>query len=408
MNNSYKIYQLLHFFVSRFSYQVLLTQSKDDPDTIWLINTKECIYPLIRVTTKTLEQVIFEKESLKNSIVLFQKQFSLHSDKFLDVHISLENISEEEFFDSVCIEENHYSGIELTPIFPGVTAVIHKVENPVVEIQSIIFSLNKSIAERRLQKKKWNIQNFSITLSVILTSFTIYLLMLFLNTKVTNSTSLILVGGNYSMFTIGAKEYWRLFTSSFVHFSWLHLSLNCLSFYQLGNLYEKELGKIKFTIILLVSALISSLCSLIFHNNVLSGGLSGVIYSLLAFYVCEVIKNQGFTFTIYRLLALPLLINFLPGIDVFGHLGGGAIGILFYFLYRHPMRKSSVIISIFIILISGFLKINSRSIIYPIYYNTDNEVLSFYRQIGWHSYSDKINQQLLDIYRMTYDYLEGK
>ena len=38
-------------------------------------------------------------------------------------------------------------------------------------------------------------------------------------------------------------EYWRLITSTFVHFSLLHLGLNVLAMYQLGTMTESWFGK---------------------------------------------------------------------------------------------------------------------------------------------------------------------
>ena len=38
-------------------------------------------------------------------------------------------------------------------------------------------------------------------------------------------------------------EYWRLITSTFVHFSLLHLGLNVLAMYQLGTMAESWFGR---------------------------------------------------------------------------------------------------------------------------------------------------------------------
>ena len=74
MNEKYKLYQLLNFFVTKFSYKQIISEQKNDD--IWLYNPGNDAYQLIRLTLGTVEQVVFEKEridSFRQRVALSQR-----------------------------------------------------------------------------------------------------------------------------------------------------------------------------------------------------------------------------------------------------------------------------------------------------------------------------------------------
>ena len=123
-------------------------------------------------------------------------------------------------------------------------------------------------------------------------------------------------------------EYYRLLTCMFVHNGIVHLTLNCYSLYVLGTQMESFLGKIKFTIIYIVSGLAGSLLSMAIMKGVPSVGASGAIFCLLGsmiyfgyhyrVYLGNVIKSQIIPITLLN-LAIGFII---PGIDNSAHIGG--------------------------------------------------------------------------------------
>ena len=122
-------------------------------------------------------------------------------------------------------------------------------------------------------------------------------------------------------------EVWRLVTSVFLHIGLAHLVVNMYSLYIIGKQLEGFLGKIKYLAVFLISGLLGSLLSVVFHESV-SAGASGAIFGLLGsllyfgyhyrLYLGTVLKTQ-----IIPVIILNLAIGFMfQGIDNFAHIGG--------------------------------------------------------------------------------------
>ncbi len=141
-----------------------------------------------------------------------------------------------------------------------------------------------------------------------------------------NSEILILFGAKYTPY-IKAGEYWRLFTSMFIHIGSLHLIFNSYALYQLGKGVEYLFGSAKYAIIYVLSGLAGSIASFVFSPH-LSAGASGAIFglfgALLYFGRREPhIFSQGLGGGIIAALAVNLAFGFMnPGIDNYAHVGG--------------------------------------------------------------------------------------
>jgi GlpG protein len=87
-------------------------------------------------------------------------------------------------------------------------------------------------------------------------------------------------------------QIWRLITPIFVHLSILHILFNMLWFKDLGYLIEYNFGKNFLIIFVLVSGLFSNLLQYLVSGPQF-GGMSGVLYAMLAFiWVHKKIKND--------------------------------------------------------------------------------------------------------------------
>ena len=81
---------------------------------------------------------------------------------------------------------------------------------------------------------------------------------------------------------IFAGQLWRLFTPTFIHFGLLHIIFNLLWLYQLGSAIEqRQKTKRMLTLVIFIS-LLSNLAQY-FWSGPLFGGMSGVVYGLLAY-----------------------------------------------------------------------------------------------------------------------------
>lgn len=93
---------------------------------------------------------------------------------------------------------------------------------------------------------------------------------------------------NIQLLLFGAKvneliahgQYWRLLTAMFLHIGIMHLFFNSYALYIYGPVVERLYGKVKFTIVYLLSGLLGSLASYAFSPNP-AAGASGAIFGLM-------------------------------------------------------------------------------------------------------------------------------
>jgi rhomboid protease GluP len=130
-------------------------------------------------------------------------------------------------------------------------------------------------------------------------------------------------------------EFWRLITAAFFHLDIIHLGCNMYALYVLGEQIETILGKKKFIFVYFISAIIGNLLSGAINGQQISSiGASGAIFGLMGalvyfgyhyrLYLGNVVIGQIAPVIIIN-LALSIAI---PGIDIWGHVGGLIGGIL--------------------------------------------------------------------------------
>ncbi len=77
-------------------------------------------------------------------------------------------------------------------------------------------------------------------------------------------------------------QIWRLFTPSIIHFGILHIAFNLLWLYQLGSAVEQRQNSKRMLILVIVISISSNLAQFIWSGPIF-GGMSGVVYGLLAY-----------------------------------------------------------------------------------------------------------------------------
>lgn len=123
-------------------------------------------------------------------------------------------------------------------------------------------------------------------------------------------------------------QWFRLISAGFLHFSVLHVAMNMLLLFQLGQLLEPPLGRIRFGLIYFASLLAGSAGSLLLAPNSLSGGASGAVFGLMAAAVVALHQRgiNPFRTGLGTVFILNILLTFtISGISIGGHVGG-AIG----------------------------------------------------------------------------------
>ena len=119
-------------------------------------------------------------------------------------------------------------------------------------------------------------------------------------------------------------QYYRLLTSTFLHFGVIHLALNMYGLYLLGPALEQAFGQVRYAATYLLSGLGGAALSYgLGYEHQTAAGASGAVFGLFgAFYVLGRKRNLDVS-SITTTIALNLVLSFaVPGIDVRGHIGG--------------------------------------------------------------------------------------
>lgn len=206
-----------------------------------------------------------------------------------------------------------------------------------------LFLENEKILKNN--KKKESIRNLSAVNTVIV----LLNVIVFLVTEIRGDTL-----DAYYMYECGAMfgpaikdehEFYRLFTSMFLHFGLSHLSGNMIVLLLLGDNLERALGKIRYVLIYILSGLCAGGCSYIYNiakgSNAVCAGASGAVFGVIGALLYIVLANKGKLedLTGTRLLILvgyTLYTGFTSsGIDNAAHIGGLLAGFLMgVVLYR--------------------------------------------------------------------------
>ena len=124
-------------------------------------------------------------------------------------------------------------------------------------------------------------------------------------------------------------EWYRIVTSGFLHFGLLHVGMNMLLLWQLGQLLEPALGQWRFSLLYFASMFGGAAGALLLTPDGLTGGASGAVFGLMAAAAVG-LQQRGVNpmrTGIGGTLVLNLLITFMiPGISIGGHLGGALTG----------------------------------------------------------------------------------
>ena len=134
-------------------------------------------------------------------------------------------------------------------------------------------------------------------------------------------------------------QYYRLISSGFLHYSIFHIGMNMLLLFQLGQLLEPAVGRVRFGLLYFASLLAGSFGALMLQPNGLTGGASGAVFGLMAAAAVGLHRRgvNVFKTGIGTVLILNLVITFtIPGISVGGHLGGAIAGAICGFVILAP------------------------------------------------------------------------
>lgn len=139
-------------------------------------------------------------------------------------------------------------------------------------------------------------------------------------------------------------EYWRLFTSMFLHADIFHILSNMIALLLFGAAVENTYSKLEYLLIYFISGLIGNLFSLLLLPlNTISLGASGAIFGLIgaAFILYAVEGERTLIFLGLFYLAYFIISSFAPGINLWAHLFGLLGGICFGYIFTRKKKKKT-------------------------------------------------------------------
>ena len=180
----------------------------------------------------------------------------------------------------------------------------------------------------------------------------IYFLYLEMNGSTEDTQFMVSHGAMYAPLVIERGEYYRLFTSTFMHFGINHIMNNMLILFILGDNLERALGHIKYLFFYLICGVGANVASMIInlsgYRNVVSAGASGAIFGVIGGLLYAVAVNRGqledlSTRQLVVVILCSLYFGFTStGVDNAAHIAGLIIGIIMgVILYRRPRNGRS-------------------------------------------------------------------
>ena len=191
------------------------------------------------------------------------------------------------------------------------------------------------------RRAKGGVMDLPITKTIIMINVAVFIMTEFVARKGNSVVS----QGNLGLnpIYIDQGEWWRLFTSGFLHFSLIHIGFNMLILYRLGETFERTLGPWRF-IALYTTCLLGGAAGAVVVDpiNGLTGGASGAVFGLAAAAVIA-LRQRGVSFNNSQwgpLLLVNLVLTFtLNGVSKGGHIGGLLFGLVAGAIIMNPKRR---------------------------------------------------------------------
>jgi len=326
--------KLLHYFITEQNYNPIILQGAEDE--IWLENLQG-EYKIIRIVSGHVhnkEQLEFDTFKTKRVVKKIKRKTFCFDIKVLSIFTDLgDNVKfeEEEDIDSIYLYETDdikkYAFVK--DVFPDIVKKLKFSEEGVRLFMKITSDINrKNKKDAAIVNDVFKPKRPVITTILIILNVAIFFLQM-VNPIIYNALKICNVNIIYY------HQFYRLFTGMFLHANIFHLAMNMYALYVIGHQLEGFLGKVKYTIVYLLSGLMGSFLSVALHNAHFdavgaSGAIFGLLGALLYFgyhyrvYLGEVLKTQ-----IIPLIVINLIIGFtFSGIDNFAHIGGLIGGVL--------------------------------------------------------------------------------
>ncbi|MBN9746016.1 rhomboid family intramembrane serine protease [Amycolatopsis sp. A1MSW2902] len=224
---------------------------------------------------------------------------------------------------------------------------------------------SRTIAGARLSN------SYTVTATLIAVNVVVFLITV-IQAKSLFNNNLSLTHAWFSLepvLTLGAGEWWRIFTSGFLHYGPIHIAANAFSLWMIGRALEQVFGKVRYLALYFVSMLGASTAVLLFGDGRPTVGASGAIFGLLGAYAVITLKLRLNPTALLINLVINAYITFtIPGISIWAHAGGLVTGALvtaaiLYAPARNLVRWQAIGTAVIAIALAGL--ISWRATDYP-------------------------------------------
>src|SRR5581483_2388921 len=145
-------------------------------------------------------------------------------------------------------------------------------------------------------------------------------------------------GADYGPFTLDG-QWWRLFTSMWLHGGLIHVAANMYGLWGFGGITERIYGRGRYAMIYIATGLASSIASVAWHANpTVSVGASGAIFGVVGalvwpFYRKRLRLPPAVMNSMFRNILMVIVVNLIIGasvsvIDNAAHVGGLVAGLI--------------------------------------------------------------------------------
>ena len=186
-----------------------------------------------------------------------------------------------------------------------------------------------------------------VTVLLILLNTLIFLIVEFTGGS-ENGQHMLECGAAYAPLILEQGQWYRVFSSMFLHFGAPHLINNMLVLFVLGQRLEPAVGRLRFLLIYIAGGLGGNFISLFWDMRTgdysVSAGASGAVFAVMGGMIYVIIRHRGRVadLTMKQMLimaAFSLYFGFASeGVDNAAHAGGRLCGFLAAVIFYHPRK----------------------------------------------------------------------
>jgi membrane associated rhomboid family serine protease/Flp pilus assembly protein TadD len=217
--------------------------------------------------------------------------------------------------------------------------------------QALAAQTPQNIAELPNQAVKAVVRQPVVTLTIVGLNVLVYVAMGLSGASWTDPsiTHAIRWGADFGPLTLNG-QWWRLFTSTFVHFGIVHIGFNMWCLWDLGRSLEFLMGRKAFIVTYVVSGIAASMVSLAWDPWRVSAGASGAIFGVAGAFVSylylkktpidrSVVQKKLRSLGIF--IAYNLFYGLRSGVDNSAHLGGLVAGLILGTVFPSIIRAAA-------------------------------------------------------------------